>query len=230
MSNSKSNRLIAKAFFNEVEKTYYELISLAEQNQIQIDIKTFGTLGYWERLDILYRIEGQDDAPDFPTSSSLQDELEETDPQAEKERIDGFQTLEKLSLLERLISLSVHLYLSLLTGGYHEEENALIYKRLLIRLGIFYGGGFENKKPLFDHVEIGKKGAIKRHEKMNELKEWAIELYSQNEWKSANYAAEILKSEIMQQGEKIGARLIPNNAQRTISQWFRSAKSLKKIR
>lgn len=230
MSNSQSNRLIAKAFLNEVEKTYYELITLAEQNKIQIDIKTFGKLGYWERLDILHRIECHKDTPDFPLSSSLQDELEEIDPQAEKERIDGFQILEKLSPFERLISLSVHLYFSVLTGGYNEEENALIYKNLLIRLGVFYCGGFDIKKPLFDHAEIGKKGAIKRHEKMNELKEWAIKIYSKQEWKSANYAAEKLKPEIMQHGENIGARLIPNNAQRTISQWFRSAKNLKTIR
>lgn len=70
---------------------------------------------------------------------------------------------------------------------------------------------------------LGKKGANKRHAPTRVLRQYAIELYKSGSWPSANQAAHSLKNEIVIHGKKIGAHLSPENAQRTISEWFRKS-------
>lgn len=72
-----------------------------------------------------------------------------------------------------------------------------------------------------DFSSLGKKGAEKRHAPMRELERYAVELYRQKQWKSANQAAYQLKDLIIAHGRSIGAVLSEENAQRTIAGWFR---------
>ena len=71
------------------------------------------------------------------------------------------------------------------------------------------------------YVRHGIDGSTKRHNKMRELKAWAIEKYREKNWQSANVAAFDLTEQITEHGKKIGAHLSPANAQRTIAEWFR---------
>lgn len=73
----------------------------------------------------------------------------------------------------------------------------------------------------FNFSEIGKNGAKKRHASMNKLRDWAVVKYRAGTWPSANQAAHELKDSVIQHGRTIGANLEPQNAQRTIANWFR---------
>lgn len=70
----------------------------------------------------------------------------------------------------------------------------------------------------------GKLGGIKRHESMRMLKEWAIEKYKAKKWPSANKAAHELKPEILAKAVQFDIKLSSENAQRTITEWFRESK------
>lgn len=70
----------------------------------------------------------------------------------------------------------------------------------------------------------GKKGADASHAKKRALREWALGLYGENTWISSAAAAKSLKSKIVDHGKKLGVRLSEDNAERTITQWFREAK------
>jgi hypothetical protein len=69
----------------------------------------------------------------------------------------------------------------------------------------------------------GKAGALKRHQPRARLMEYAIGLYKQKKWNSANEAAFELQQEIINHGKTINANLKPSNAQRTIAEWFRKS-------
>lgn len=220
---------IASAFAREVEDTYFEILSIAEWAKIPIEIQQLNRVGYWELLDSLYR--ATDGMSEIYTLLVEQELIEASNPNAEEERIKGFLDLEKLKPIERIFALSTHLHLSLLAGRH--DANSLFhgYKSVLIRLGIFYEQYGKPTKPTFSHSEIGKLGATKRHLKTYELKEFAIDLYKKNEWKSASAAAKELKQEIMSHGRKIGRVMSDDNAQRTISEWIRNEiKNAKKLK
>ena len=74
------------------------------------------------------------------------------------------------------------------------------------------------------HSERGTKGAIKRHEPMRLLKQWAILEFKKGDWEkkkgSANKAACDLKDRVMAHGKTIEANLSPQNAQGTIASWI----------
>lgn len=70
----------------------------------------------------------------------------------------------------------------------------------------------------------GKKGADASHANKRALREWALDLYGETTWISAAAAAKSLKSKIVDHGKKLGVRLSEDNAERTITQWFREAK------
>lgn len=70
---------------------------------------------------------------------------------------------------------------------------------------------------------IGKKGVTTRHGPMNTLKDWSIAKYRAKEWKTASEAAYALQDEIMSHGRTINANLAPQNAVRTIAEWFRKS-------
>lgn len=74
-----------------------------------------------------------------------------------------------------------------------------------------------------DYSAMGAKGAKKRHARMKELEKWAIVQYRVKTWPSANKAAYELKDCVMAHGRNIGANLTPDNAQRTIAEWFRKS-------
>jgi hypothetical protein len=72
--------------------------------------------------------------------------------------------------------------------------------------------------------KLGKAGAKKRVDPMNNLRLWAIEKYKEkDDWKSANQAAHTLKESVIKHGRTINARLTEENAQRTIAEWFRKS-------
>lgn len=75
----------------------------------------------------------------------------------------------------------------------------------------------------FNPVDLGRKGAAKRHAQMAKLRSWAIQQYKAGEWKSANQAAHSLKASVIEHGRTIGACLTEENAQRTIAEWFRKS-------
>ena len=56
---SKSNRLLAKAFYEQIEDAYFDLLDIAKSHGIQtedIDSITFlNRIGYAERIDAIYR-------------------------------------------------------------------------------------------------------------------------------------------------------------------------------
>ncbi len=70
---------------------------------------------------------------------------------------------------------------------------------------------------------LGKRGSDKRHAPMQELKTWAVTKYRAGTWRSANKAAHTLKDAVIEHGKTIGADLSPDNAQRTIAEWFRKS-------
>ena len=70
---------------------------------------------------------------------------------------------------------------------------------------------------------MGAKGASIRHLPMATLKGWAVARYRSGSWKSANAAAHSLVDEVLAHGRTIGAHLAPENAQRTIAEWFRKS-------
>lgn len=76
-------------------------------------------------------------------------------------------------------------------------------------------------------TRLSAKGVEKRHAKNRRLREFAVNLYHAGRWASANDAANQLKRAVMNEAEKIGARLSESNAQRTIAEWFRTAESEK---
>lgn len=67
------------------------------------------------------------------------------------------------------------------------------------------------------------KGVEKRHERMRQLRDFAVGEYRAGRWVSANEAAHKLEGRVLAEGERIGARLMQSNAQRTIAGWFRAA-------
>ena len=73
------------------------------------------------------------------------------------------------------------------------------------------------------YSENGKKGAEKRHQKTNELKEWTLAEYRKGKWPSANAAAYDLATKVYEKGKTIGATLSKPNAQRTIAEWIRKS-------
>jgi hypothetical protein len=74
----------------------------------------------------------------------------------------------------------------------------------------------------------GKQGADRRHAKMRELKNYAVGLFEAQEWKTPAVAANTLKNQIIKYGQSIGVNLVPDNAQRTISAWFKESITKKK--
>ncbi|MEB0011282.1 hypothetical protein QN379_02740 [Glaciimonas sp. Gout2] len=70
---------------------------------------------------------------------------------------------------------------------------------------------------------IGRDGGIKRNAPMAKLRTWAVDLYRQGDWSSANKAAHELKSRVVEYGRTINANLAEQNAQRTIAEWFRKS-------
>jgi hypothetical protein len=82
----------------------------------------------------------------------------------------------------------------------------------------------KSKKPASGFFSLqGKAGAMARLEPMRKLREWALERYKQEQWRSANAAAVALKDEVIAHGRTIGAHLTDGNAQRTIAEWFRKS-------
>jgi hypothetical protein len=79
-----------------------------------------------------------------------------------------------------------------------------------------------------DFAACGKRGADRRHAKTRELKNYAVGLFEAQEWKSPAVAANTLKDKIIKHGQSIGINLIPDNAQRTISGWFKESIAKKK--
>lgn len=80
-----------------------------------------------------------------------------------------------------------------------------------------------NDKKRTQAKTAGKNGASKRHQPMDELKRYAVGLYKQKKWNSANEAAFELQQQIINHGKTINANLKPSNAQRTIAEWFRKS-------
>lgn len=74
-----------------------------------------------------------------------------------------------------------------------------------------------------DFSALGAAGAKKRHAPQAELRKWAIALYRQGKWSSANAAAFELAAKVIEHGKQIGAHLSQANAQRTIAEWFRKS-------
>jgi hypothetical protein len=78
-----------------------------------------------------------------------------------------------------------------------------------------------NPFPKSYFASLGKNGATVRHEKMRQLRDFALSIYNPQEWKSANQAAFDLKEKILAHSRIVGANLTPSNAQRTIAEWLR---------
>lgn len=74
-----------------------------------------------------------------------------------------------------------------------------------------------------DFSALGAAGAKKRHAPQAELRKWAVSLYRQGKWPSANAAAFELAAQVIEHGKKIGAHLSQANAQRTIAEWIRKS-------
>jgi hypothetical protein len=121
------------------------------------------------------------------------------------------------------------IYANILQKYIAESKNGDVFElREIIDWSTVYGymlrsfEGFATGK-VFDPVANGKKGGIKRHEKMTELQLFAIEKYRAGQWKSANQASHALKDSIIKHGRGMRAYLSEENAQRTIAEWFRKS-------
>jgi hypothetical protein len=79
-----------------------------------------------------------------------------------------------------------------------------------------------------DFAACGKRGADRRHANMRALKKHAIALFETREWQTPAVAANTLKAQIIDYGRSIGVNLVPDNAQRTISAWFKESIAKKK--
>jgi hypothetical protein len=215
---SKSNQLLANAFYEQVEDAYLDLLDTAKLHGFKTDdidsITFLNRIGYVERIDVLCRREDE-----FNFLSDEDNQVLNNEPHV-------FLELESLSMLERFIALGVHLYLSMLHGKYSEVEMIYLHRILLMRFGWYYAGGWEEKKEIksndqFNFSELGKAGADKKHKPMRDLRTKAIELYKKGNWKSPNHAAYELKDQIIAEGKILGASLSVQNAQRTIGDWIR---------
>ena len=223
---SKSDRLLAKTFYRQVEDMFYEVLALAEGHEIKHGneklITYLNRIGYVERVDALERC------------------IEEHDFLSEKDHLftesdearNRFLELESKTLTERFIALGVHLHISILCGQYSEPERVYLYRILLIRFGLYYSGIWDSPARTWgaqqvagakqiDFAELGRRGAVIRHEKKRQLRESALLLFKERQWPSANSAAFELKDRIVAEGKKMGVTLSEQNAQRTIAEWFR---------
>lgn len=68
----------------------------------------------------------------------------------------------------------------------------------------------------------GQKGAAKRNEKYNHIKEYASNLYEGGRYPSAHAAAYELADIVLEFAESVGARMSKPNAQRTIAEWLKA--------
>jgi hypothetical protein len=87
--------------------------------------------------------------------------------------------------------------------------------------GALHLSNFFNRKA--ERVSNGRAGARKRHEKLDELRAWALERYKSGTWRSANHAASELLPDVLKRSEEIGANLTKSNGQRTIAEWIRKS-------
>lgn len=83
--------------------------------------------------------------------------------------------------------------------------------------------GNKSRKTLVDFSALGASGAKVRHAPMAEVRKWAISLYREKTWPSANAAAFELADQVVKYAREIGANLSPFNAQRTIAEWIRKS-------
>ena len=75
-----------------------------------------------------------------------------------------------------------------------------------------------------DFAELGRTGAMKRHAKLTQLRQWTVDRYrAGSAWSSANQAAHALLPAVLDQARIIGASITAQNAQRTIAEWLRKS-------
>lgn len=111
------------------------------------------------------------------------------------------------------LSDNVEMALDLLANSVSANDLAL--------QGKLHLDNFFNRKA--ERAVNGKAGAQKRHAKMTELKDWALQKYRAGTWKSANQAASELMPDVLAHSQKIGANLTKSNAQRTLAEWIRKS-------
>lgn len=106
-----------------------------------------------------------------------------------------------------------------------------LLKADVIRLLVFTERRFKTKnKPIEqpytrpDFKAIGAKGGISKNAAKNALKEWILELWRKDTWKSSRDAAKRLTPKAIEHGHTIGVSLVPDNAERTVYEWIRAAK------
>lgn len=109
------------------------------------------------------------------------------------------------------------------TDALLEAYQSLVFAQKLQQQVFSPENGRQSNAKLVDFSALGAAGAKKRHAPQAELRKWAVALYRQGKWPSANAGAFDLAEKIIEHGRQIGAHLSQANAQRTIAEWFRKS-------